>query len=167
MSNLQKLRRLIDANEKYQLLYHHYRDVNNHLQQKARNNIWWLKRKPKPLTQNQALKLKILSDVINQNKAERQNRIKQAENAFIRAQRNVNKIYGPGINATRAARLLKLAHLRAGRTVAKALASSPIIRRVEGRRRARNFIGAELSMYRRPNSTVRPSNVKARRITSL
>jgi hypothetical protein len=126
--------------------------------------MWWLKREPQPLTQSQGLKMKILNTVIKRNKAEKQNRIKQAENAFIRAQRNVNKIYGPGINATRAARILKLAHLRAGRAIAKALASSPVMRRVEGRRRARNFIGAELGMYRRSNSTVRPSNVKARRI---
>jgi hypothetical protein len=65
-----------------------------------------------------------------------------------------------------AARILKLAEMRAARTIAKALRSSPVMRRVEGRRKARNFIREELSLYRRPNSTVRPSNVKAGRIIS-
>ena len=39
-----------------------------------------------------------------------------------------------------------------------------VINRIQNRRKARNFVREELSLYRRPNSTVRPSNVKSRRI---
>ena len=66
-----------------------------------------------------------------------------------------------------AAKILKLAELRAARTIAKALRSSPVLQRAQNKRRARNFIREELGLYRRPNnSTIRPSNVKARRIIS-
>jgi succinate dehydrogenase/fumarate reductase flavoprotein subunit len=91
---------------------------------------------------------------------------KNAANELQRAKENVAAIFGPSIERKQASQLLKLAEFRAMRAIAKALASSPVMRRVEGRRRARNFIREELGLYRRPNSTVRPSNVKARRIVS-
>jgi hypothetical protein len=92
---------------------------------------------------------------------------KNAANELQRAKENVAAIFGPSIERKQASQLLKLAEFRAMRAISKALASSPVMRRVEGRRRARNFIREEIGLYRRPNSTVRPSNVKARRITSL
>jgi hypothetical protein len=89
-----------------------------------------------------------------------------AANASKQAKANVAAIYGPYMGTKQASQLLKLAEFRAMRTVAKALASSPVMKRVQGRRAARNFIREELSLYGRPNSTVRPSNVKKRRIVS-
>jgi hypothetical protein len=46
------------------------------------------------------------------------------------------------------------------------LLSSPVLNRVKAKRKARNFIGTELSLYRPStgNRLIRPSNVRARRI---
>lgn len=166
MSNTQKLRRLINATEKYRTISESVHP-GTAMSNSAGRSIWWLERKQRPFTQSQALKMKILTTMLRQNQANRQKNINRAHNALIRAQRNVNAVYGPGINANRAATLLKLAHLHAGRTIAKALASSPpILKRAQNKLKARNFIREELSLYRRPNSTVRPSNVKKRRIIS-
>jgi len=45
------------------------------------------------------------------------------------------------------------------------LLSGPVLNRVKAKRKARNFIGTELSLYRpRSGHFIRPSNVRARRI---
>jgi len=45
------------------------------------------------------------------------------------------------------------------------LLSGPVLNRVKAKRKARNFIGTELSLYRpRSGQFIRPSNVRARRI---
>ena len=45
------------------------------------------------------------------------------------------------------------------------LISSAVLNRVKAKRKARNFIGTELSLYRpRSGRLIRPSNVRARRI---
>jgi len=45
------------------------------------------------------------------------------------------------------------------------LISSTVLNRVKAKRKARNFIGTELSLYRpRSGRLIRPSNVRARRI---
>ena len=88
---------------------------------------------------------------------------------MLRAYRNLVPIYGEGINARMAARLVMLAELRAGRVVAKALRSNAVLKRAQNKRRTRNFIGTELNLYRPTSSNrlIRPSNVKAGRIRSL
>lgn len=46
------------------------------------------------------------------------------------------------------------------------LISSAVLNRVKAKRKARNFIGTELSLYRpRTGRLIRPSNVRARRIS--
>lgn len=90
----------------------------------------------------------------------------EASNANTKARKRANELFGRGrITPERAATLLTIAEMRAARTIAKALGSSPVLKRVQNRRKARNFVREELSLYRRPNSnTIRPSSVKARRV---
>lgn len=93
----------------------------------------------------------------------------KAATAQTKAQQKIKSIYGYGrIGGNHAAKLLTLAEMRAARTIAKALRSSPVMKRVQNRRKARNFVREELSLYRPSsgNRLVRPSNVKARRITA-
>jgi hypothetical protein len=138
-----------------------------HMREQRGQRNWLLNREPKPLTKNNAQTAKVLGFMRNRSRAASNKRASNAMNAMLQAYRNLVPIYGIGMNARLAARLVTMAELRAGRTIAKALNSNAVLKRAQNKRRARNFIGAELSMYRpRSGSLVRPSNVKARRIRS-
>jgi hypothetical protein len=166
MSNLQKLRRFINATEKYHMISRNH-EYGMHMLEHGAEKSWWINRKPKPHTQYNTQTLKIMGLMKNRRIAASNKRAMNAMNAMIQAYRNLVPIYGIGMNARMAARLVTMAEIRAGRTIAKALNSNAVLKRAQNRRRARNFIGAELSMYRpRSGSLVRPSNVKARRIRS-
>ena len=166
-SPLQALRHLVKTNENFQRYYFNGYSIP-HVRVEMNNNRHRLQHKPRPHNKNTAMKLKFASlRSWTPSKPVRSTKPhKNAANAQKRAKENVAAIYGPSLGTKQASQLLKLAEFRAMRAIAKALASSPVMRRVEGRRRARNFIREELGLYRRPNSTVRPSNVKARRIIS-
>ena len=167
VSPLQALRRAVKTNENFQRYYFAGHRIP-HVRTEMNMNRQRLEYKPRPHTRNTAMKLKFAkirgwkpSVPVRPTKPH-----ENAANELKRAKENVAAIYGPSMGVKQASQLLKLAEFRAMRAIAKALASSPIMRRVEGRRAARNFIREELGLYRRPNSTVRPSNVKARRIVS-
>jgi hypothetical protein len=139
-----------------------------HMLELGAQKSWWLNRKPKPHTQHNAQTLKIIGLMKNRSQAASHKRSNNARNNMLQAYRNLVPIYGEGINARMAARLVTLAELRAGRAVAKALRSNAVLKRAQNKRRARNFIGTELNLYRpRSGGLIRPSNVKAGRIRSL
>jgi len=166
MSNLQKLRRFINATEKYRMITRN-QEYGMHMREQRGQRNWLLNTEPKPHTKHNAQTAKILGVMRNRSRAASNKRATNAMNAMIQAYRNLVPIYDIGMNARMAARLVTMAEIRAGRTIAKALNSNAVLKRAQNRRRARNFIGAELSMYRpRSGSLVRPSNVKARRIRS-
>jgi hypothetical protein len=167
MSNLQKLRRFINATEKFRMITRN-NEYGAHMRNLGAQKSWWINRKPQPHTQNNAQTLKILGFMKNRSLLEKHKRSNNARNNMLRAYRNLVPIYGEGINARMAARLVTMAELRAGRAVAKALRSNAVLKRAQNKRRARNFIGAELRMYRpRSGCLIRPSNVKAGIIRSL
>ena len=167
MSNLQKLRRFINATEKFRAVTRN-QEYGMHMRNLGVEKSWWINRKQQPHTQHNAQTLKILGVMRNRSRAESNKRGNNARNNMLRAYRNLVPIYGIGMNARMAARLVTMAELRAGRTIAKALRSNAVLKRAQNKRRTRNFIGAELNLYRpRSGSLVRPSNVKARRIRSL
>jgi hypothetical protein len=167
------LRRLVKANE---LFDRYYRPHNirlfypGHIAYPMQQNIWTLEHKPKPLSRNNTEKLKFLQfrarlhELIARNRNPGRKNLRQELN---KAQRNVNRTYGRGINGRTAGQLIAIGEARAARTIAKALRSNKVVNLAQRKRKARNFIREELSLYRRPNSTVRPSNVKARRISVL
>ena len=166
MSNLQKLRRFINATEKYRMIASN-QEYGMHMLEHRGQKSQWLNREPKPLTKYNAQTAKIIGFMRNRSRAASHKRQTNAMNAMIQAYRNLVPTYGIGLNARMAAKLVTLAELRAARAIARALSSNAVLKRAQNRRRARNFIGAELSMYRpRSGSLVRPSNVKARRIRS-
>jgi hypothetical protein len=167
MSNLQKLRRFINATEKYRMIVRN-KEYGEHMKNLGVEKSWWINRKQQPHTQYNAQTLKILGFMTNRSQLEKYKRSNNARNNMLRAYRNLVPIYGEGINARMAARLVMLAELRAGRAIAKALRSNAVLKRAQNRRRARNFIGAELNLYHpRSGGLIRPSNVKAGRIRSL
>ena len=168
MSNLQKLRRFINATEKYRMIVRN-QEYGEHMKRLGVEKSWWINRKQQPHTQHNAQTLKILGVMKNRSRLESRKRSNNARNNMLRAYRNLVPIYGEGINARMAARLVMLAELRAGRVVAKALRSNAVLKRAQNKRRTRNFIGTELNLYRPTSSNrlIRPSNVKAGRIRSL
>jgi hypothetical protein len=166
------LRQFLNANHNYTKTFHtgwvlHPMALEWERERRRINNI------PGPHNKNTAQKLKFAR--LRNNKYGRVHRPRipwlKASRAQTKTRNKIGPYYGQSgqrmMAGWQAARILKLAEMRAARTVAKALRSSPVMRRVEGKRRARNFIREELALYRRPNSTVRPSNVKARRINSV
>jgi hypothetical protein len=164
------LRQLVRANENYQKTFHTGWQVPR--MSNAMSNMYIkLTKEPRPHSKNMNRKLRFAGlqyRMYDRTPARRRILRNDALAARTKAQKHVNTIYGKQmVGPGNAASILTLAELRAALTIAKALASSPVMRRVEGKRRARNFIREELSLYRRPNSTVRPSNVKARRINSV
>jgi hypothetical protein len=131
-----------------------------------------LEKKPRPYNKNTAQKLKF-ARLRYQMYAREPTRPRlpwgKAANAQTKAYEKVKSIYGYGrAGPSTATKLLTLAEMRAARTVAKALRSNAVMNRVQNRRKARNFVREELSLYRprSGNRLVRPSNVKARRITA-
>ena len=167
MSNLQKLRRFINATEKHRMIVRN-KEYGEHMKNLGVEKSWWINRKQQPHTQHNAQTLKILGFMKNRSRLASRKRSNNAMNNKLRAYRNLVPIYGEGINATMAARLVMLAELRAARAVAKALRSNAVLKRAQNKRRARNFIGTELNLYRpRSGGLIRPSNVKAGRIRSL
>lgn len=167
---IQALRQLVKANENYQK-YYNVGWKPSQMTTRMQNLRYKLERKNMPHNKNTAQKLKFARLRWQLYAREPRRELltwKKAANAHTKAQQKIKSIYGYGrVGPNQASKLLTLAEMRAARTIAKALRSNAVMNRVMNRRRARNFIGAELSMYR-PNSGsfVRPSNVKARRIVS-
>ena len=167
---IQALRQLVKANENYQK-YYNVGWKPSQMTTSMRNLVSRLEKKPRPHNKNTAQKLKF-AGLRYQMYAREPPRPRltwgNAANAHSKAQQKIQSIYGYGrIGGSHATKLVTLAEIRAARTIARALNSNAVLKRAQNRRRARNFIGAELSMYRpRSGSLVRPSNVKARRIRS-
>jgi hypothetical protein len=172
MTSPQKLHRLLIANEDFRR-HAHSGYIPQYLNKFLNNNYWKIQNKPGPHNKNTLIKLKFIrARTWNPRPRSSSNRPRpllpwhKAAAALGRAETNVNAIYGQGrIRAKQAATILKLAEYRAARAIAKALSSNAVLKRVQEKRAARNFIREELGLYKRPNSqSVRPSNVKARRI---
>ena len=164
------LRKFINANYNYRKTFH--AGWLEHPMAEAMNNERRrLSNKPRPHNKNTAQKLKFARLRSNTYHRVLRPRIPwgKAATAQTKTRQNAGKYYNQKMMAGwQAAKILKLAELRAARTIAKALRSSPVLQRAQNKRRARNFIREELGLYRRPNNstTIRPSNVKARRIIS-
>ena len=124
------------------------RQVNfNHLDY-LKKEIQRLEKKNKPYNKNTAQKLKYL-----------ENKYRLEWLAMKR-----KKLSGSAIRTGVAAKLLHLREMRAIRAIAKALSSNAVMKRIQNRRRHRNFTREELSLYpvNRNTGMIRPSTVKSR-----
>lgn len=168
---IQALRHLVKANENYQKHYVIGWQPSQ-MTTRMRNLRNKLERKTMPHNKNTAQKLKFASLRYHMYAREPQRERlpwKKAANAHTKAQKNIKSIYGYGrVGSNHATKLLTLAEMGAARTIAKALRSNAVQRRLENKRRFRNFTRTELSLYRPTSSNrlIRPSNVKSRRINN-
>jgi hypothetical protein len=168
---IQALRQLVKANENYQKHYVIGWQPSQ-MTTRMRNLRNKLERKTMPRNKNTAQKLKFASLRYHMYAREPQRERltwKKAANAHTKAQEKIKSIYGYGrVGSSHATKLLTLAEMGAARTIAKALRSNAVQRRLENKRRFRNFTRTELSLYRPTSSNrlIRPSNVKSRRINN-
>jgi hypothetical protein len=166
MSNLQKLRRFINATEKHRMIVRN-KEYGEHMKNLGVEKSWWINRKQQPHTQHNAQTLKILGFMKNRSRLASRKRSNNAMNNKLRAYRNLVPIYGEGINATMAARLVMLAELRAARAVAKALRSNAVLKRAQIKRspeaRSEQTPGQKLH---RDRTQLVPSHVKQSSHTS-
>ena len=166
---IQALRQLVKANENYQK-YYNVGWKPSQMTTRMRNLVFKLERKNMPHNKNTAQNLKFARLRWQMYAREPRRELltwKKAANAHTKAQEKIKSIYGYGrIGSNHASKLLTLAEMRAARTIAKALRSNAVQRRLENKRRFRNFTRTELSLFRPTSSNrlIRPSNVKARRI---
>jgi len=167
---IQALRQLVKANENYQK---HYGWKPPQMTASMRNLRYKLENKPRPHNRNTAQKLKFASLRYHMYAGEPRGKLPtwtRAARANTKAKEKIKSIYGyDRIGPNQATKLLTLAELGAARTIAKALRSNAVQRRLENKRRFRNFTRTELSLYRPTSSNrlIRPSNVKAGRIRSM
>jgi hypothetical protein len=166
---IQALRQYMKANQNYRRHYQTILGGEPHPMAISMGNLSRsLGNKPKPHNKNTAQKLAFVRrrgrTYLREGPTPRLPWSKAAK-ANTKARQGVSVIFGRDIGRNNVHRLLTLAEVRAARTIARALSSNAVMKRVQNRRRTRNFIGAELSMYR-PNANnrlIRPSNVKAGR----
>jgi hypothetical protein len=171
---IQALRQYVKANENYQKHYQNFLRGRQHpIATSMRNLSSNLGNKPRPHNKNTAQKLaftRLRSRMYSREPVTPRLPWHTAARANTKAREKVRAIFGRrDIGRENVHKMLTLAEVRAARTIAKALSSNAVMRRVQNRRRARNFIRAELNVYRPTsnNRLIRPSNVKARRISHL
>ena len=166
---IQALRQLVKANENYQKHYVIGWQPSQ-MTARMRNLRNKLERKTMPRNKNTNQKLKFASLRYHMYAGEPRGKLPtwtKAARANTKAKEKIKSIYGyDRIGPNQATKLLTLAELGAARTIAKALRSNAVQRRLENKRRFRNFTRTELGLYRPTSSNrlIRPSNVKARRI---
>ena len=172
MSNIQKLRQYVKALENTQRYFYPSKTLMANSMSRLYERVRG--RSAIPYTKNAAMKMKFAAKrSLTYNKPPWTSEwppsisYTKMHHALEKAKENLKNIYGKNMTHARAVKLLTLAEIRAARTIAKALNSNAVMNRVKNKRRTRNFIRTELSMYQpRSGSLIRPSNVKARRIVS-